>query len=186
MTGKRSSLPLAMLTLALGSALAACGDDGGTAAPDEPLIHRTIVTRHEDGTETVRRFDVTLAEHLQDLELRELYAKGQYTAAVVRDSSCAAASMWLFDHTGSSGPNQICFIMTPKSASWQGVNLADYQVTYFGSSWAGKVRSFFSGEDQSLFLGTSPLCADTFGAFVRRDTVSACVARAINLSLSHP
>ena len=174
-----SLLAAATIVMALG--LAACGGEVGMAGPDDELLSRTVVTLNEDGTETVREFMITKEEHARDLELKRLFVEGKHTAAVVKDGSCSNGSIWLHDATYNSG-HQICFIASPRSTNWQGVNLRDYKLRGSATGWAGKVRSFWAGADVSLF-SDSLHCNYQVSPYVRQDEVNGCVQSSQRLSL---
>jgi hypothetical protein len=182
-TDQRSVSLLAASTIVLALGLSACGDEGGTANPDDERIARTVVTVNEDGTETVRQFLITKEERARDIELKRLFVEGKRTAAVVMDGSCATAAMWMFDAVGRFG-NEICFIMSPKSTSWQSVLLRNY-TNPDGGSWASKVRSFWSGEDMSLFAD-SLHCNRQYNPFTLKETADGCVQGAVVLALRAP
>ena len=163
-----SLLEASAIVLALG--LSACGEGGETANPDDERFSRTVVTVHEDGTETVREFLITKEERARDIELKRLFVEGKHTAAVVEDGSCATAAMWMFDATDLNG-NQICFIMSPKSTNWQSVNLSNYSRP--GGTWSSSVQSFWGGEDMSLFSG-SLHCNAQYAAYTRKYSGVPC------------
>jgi hypothetical protein len=185
MTAHRRSVSLlAASTIVLALGFAACGDEGAAANPDDERIARTVVTVNEDGTETVRQYLITKEEHARDIELKRLFAEGKHTAAVVRDSSCAGAAMWMFDAINLTG-NEICFIMSPKSTNWQSVTLRNYARGSSGGNWSASVHSFWGGEDMSLF-SDSLHCNAQYNPWTRNDTANGCVSFSQILSLRAP
>ena len=169
-TNRRSLSLLAASTIVLALGSSACGDEGETTNPDDERFTRTIVTVNEDGTETVQQHLVTKQQRARDIEIKRLFAEGKRTAAVIVDGSCATAAMWLFDATHLNG-NEICFIMSPKSTNWQSVNLENYPRP--GGTWSSSVKSFYGGEDMSLFSGALR-CNVQFAPYTRKETGVPC------------
>ena len=179
----------------VGWALLGCGapDDtpGAAASEKEQLIHRTVVRVDDDGTITSRDFEITMTEHQRDIELRTLLARGEYTPAVTRDSSCVGSSMWLFDQPNLAG-REICFFQSPRARAFAFANLGGFTryviLDLNGSqlfTWAKAVRSFWGGIDSAGFFPAfvgDPDCGE-HAPFTRRDTVGACVSNANSLGL---
>jgi hypothetical protein len=184
--------------LSLGWTLLGCGapdeTPGGAAAEKEQLIHRTVVHMNDDGTTTSRDFEITMAEHQEDIALRTLLARGEYTPAVTRDNSCVSSSMWLFDQPNLAG-REICFFQSPRARAFHFANLSGYIryviLDFNGNSqfftWGQAVRSFWGGIDTAGFWpapfeGGDPDCGP-YAPFARRDSVGACVSNATSLGL---
>lgn len=112
------------LLFGFGLSLGACAPEGGaendaapaTEAPasaEEPrVLTRTIVDRHDDGTETVTTVQVTAAQQAEDKQrieaTREAIAAGlevDQTLSVTHDPTCASATFVGYDGIG----DDICF-----------------------------------------------------------------------------
>lgn len=160
------------------------------AAEEAEVFTRTIVTLHDDGTETVELREVTLDAQLGDQHLRELRLAGEREGlgtavdAISRDSGCASAAIWVFDQANLTG-NEICFV---------GAGTVDLEAHCLNSAcsdrWGQNVRSYWAGADSGLFsfsagytCGSSQGTCLEFAPFQRWNTVSSCEQRARYLSL---
>lgn len=194
----RSLLKLASLA-ALALPATACmmdaeepGDlDADVAVEAEAEVFtRTIVTLHDDGTETIELRDVTLEEQLGDQHLRELRLGSQHDGlgttadAITRDSGCAGSAIWIFDQANLTG-NEICFVGAGV------VDLENYCRTYrCGDRWGQNVRSYWSGVDFGLFsIGSGFTCGggqgtcSNFSQYEQVTTADSCEQQARFLGL---
>lgn len=183
MTSLRAALFIVPLSLVFGACAASDGDDTGeegyTAPASQELRTRTIVHVDENGVEKLTVQYVTQAELDQETEAREQLLAGgdvgKISQAITHDGSCAGSSLWLQDDFNQAG-NRICFYGAGTA------NLGTYcHLWYMGtcwSTWAAKVKSYWSGSDAGRF-GSHYCCqgctSNTFSAYQRVDTASSCV-----------
>ncbi len=160
------------------------------AAAEVEIFTRTIVTLHDDGTETVEQRAVTLDAQLGDQDLRELRLVGEYEGlgtaadAISRDTGCAGSAIWIFDQANLTG-NEICFVGAGT------VNLASYCLdSACSDQWDKNVRSYWAGVDSGLFsIGAGFTCGSgqgtctEFASYQKSTTASSCEQQANYLGL---
>lgn len=188
---------VAATSIALGGCVAQSGSDSNpteSTGANTGMVQRTVVHRRADGSETVNTYEITREQ--ASLDLAAFRARqdpsipkatstdgiGKTSSAVVQDSSCAGADMWLYDQTNFAG-NEICFYSntggTPDTAY-----LSDYCRVWLGTgllrhcvaTWQGSVQSWYSGADPGAFIGTAPLgCVSYFRTYQSYPVADACV-----------
>ena len=195
----RSLLKLASLA-ALALPATACmmdaeepGDLDADVAVEAEVFTRTIVTLHDDGTETIELRDVTLEEQLGDQHLRQLRLGGQHDGlgttsdAITKDSGCAGSAIWIFDQVNLTG-NEICFV------GGGVVDLNNYCRTSSNNlcfdRWSYDVRSYWAGVDMGLFsIGSGFTCGSgqgtcsNFTQYEKVTTADSCEQQARFLGL---
>jgi hypothetical protein len=179
---------LVSLTIALGP-LAGCQEAPDPPnAPDEPVFTRTVVKVDEQGNTTYEQYEITLSQQQREKRVRALIEQG-LPAAIVVDSSCAPASMWMFDQPNLTG-NELCLFASPKSNLWSTASLNIFPRGPFGSlgTWHQAVRSLWAGTE---FWRFSPTCnPNNCGCdgnpFARLDSVMPCIANAFLVWLRCP
>jgi hypothetical protein len=195
-----STRPWLILTsLTLG--LAACG-----GADDTPLeVNAAGLQRI---VETTVRWD---AEQQPLVESHELWVApaaepsdtpfGSTSAGLSADSSCAGASLWLYDQPylggnrlcffeGGTGPRTVelssfCRALSRECSATVGGGVVCRDVACApGSSWSGAVRSTWAGVDGGyLSYGGPTGCVERFEPWQRSDTVGLCSAWSTTVQL---
>jgi len=160
------------------------------AADEAEVFTRTIVTLHEDGTETVELREVTLDAQLGDQHLREVRLVGEYEGlgtaadAISRDTGCAGSAIWIFDQANLTG-NEICFV---------GAGTVDLEAYCLNGAcsdrWGQNVRSYWAGVDSGLFsigagftCGSSQGTCQEFAPYQKSTTAYSCEQQARYLGL---
>ncbi|HEY5951636.1 MAG TPA: hypothetical protein VIV40_39350 [Kofleriaceae bacterium] len=166
----------------------ATGDGLPDGSDRDARVTRTVVTLHDDGTESVTQSEITVAEQQAELArnqaLEEDYLSRPEGVAFadppVRDGSCSWYSLKLFDGQTYTG-NYICFTGNGF------VNLGNYCRTvcaagfcFCGGRWAGAVRAYWSGSNFGWYQSNGVECpADDFmPQYEARSTVSSCIQNA--------
>jgi hypothetical protein len=193
-----AALPVAVL-------LAACGTSAPRSEPGATYT-RTIVTLDPDGTSAVREETVTAEQQAAEVAAREAAlrpgaasgAAGQVQEAISDDTSCAGASLWIFDQPGLTG-REICFTGSGTA------HLASYcrAWMYKGSyrlcveTWSTATRSYYSGYESGYFTAAVPdagscsstpsgsTCIESFGAYAQVQAAGQYASEGTDVTLTN-
>jgi hypothetical protein len=132
--------------------LAGCAGAPNDASEDE-VFTQTSVHLNPDGTKRIEQTTITLS---QELALNAARARapaaradglGEAAQAIAWDPGCDPSGLWLYDQAGGIG-NRICF-------DGAGVAKLDNRPARLGLAtgydWAGKVRSYWPGNEDGDF-----------------------------------
>jgi hypothetical protein len=160
------------------------------------MVHRTIVTLHTDGSQTVRELEVAKEQALQERAAFSGHrqpAGGAPHPLITHDPSeptCNGADLWIFDHTNAAQgtgtfpfDHELCFYNEGNGGC---AHLNDYvrfcerwsnqlKCVDWAAGYNSSVASFFSGASGGYFTGSDGFYTGTasFGTYQRVDDTSA-------------